>query len=73
MSTAAKIIANPVEEIVRMVRIAAKRQLKHGDTRYTQRAAAALHRRAADCGCQHNTCGGCVVLLAVAAELEAAP
>lgn len=72
MNTAEKILATPVEEIARMVSEAARRQFKHGDTRYALRAAASLRQRAADCGCL-NTCGGCGVLLAVAAALEAAP
>lgn len=73
MSTAEKILATPVEEIVRMVSEAAKRQLKHGDTRYAQRVATTFRQQAAACKCQGGTCGSCRVLLASAADLERAP
>lgn len=73
MSTGEKILATPVEEIVRMVREEAKRRLVRGDSRYVQSVITANRKRADECGHPRETCGGCRVALAVATALEAEP
>jgi hypothetical protein len=70
MTDAAKIFADPAEAIPRMVREAAARELKRGDKTYIARVTRTMHDRANNCGCSHNTCGGCRTILQIAAELE---